>query len=440
MTLSWRMWKRCNRRGIEGSKALKQEDMQLTIPIHFRCPISLDLMKDPVTLSTGITYDRESIEKWIEGGGKGTCPVTNQVLGTFDLIPNHFLRRMIQDWCVDKKSCGIERIPTPRVPVDPNEVSAICSRMEVAMRNGDARKCRELLGKIDCMAKESDRNKRCIMRNNGIVPTLATMFESFDSNAVLQGEILSALTWTSVLDQEGISNLKSEVSLSAMVRFLKFEDDLSARQNAICVLRELIYVDQRCLERLMGIEEIEETLFHIVKVPISPKATKASLVIIHHMISSSAEPSATSTMKFVQMGLLPLIIEMLVECDKSLCEKALNVIDSICNWKEGRKSSYNSALAIPVIVKKLLRVSTVATELAVSTLWKLCLGENKNALVEAVQFGAFQKLLVVLQIQISEGTKEKVTELLKLINLNRDQLDCFDPSLGFRYIKRPDDL
>lgn len=88
--------------------------MELTIPSHFRCPISLDLMKDPVTLSTGITYDRESVEKWIESG-KETCPVTNQILASFDLIPNHAIRKRIQDWSVENKSYGIERIPTPKI-------------------------------------------------------------------------------------------------------------------------------------------------------------------------------------------------------------------------------------------------------------------------------------------------------------------------------------
>ncbi|KAL0410183.1 UNVERIFIED_CONTAM: E3 ubiquitin-protein ligase PUB23 [Sesamum latifolium] len=37
---------------------------EIEVP-YFLCPIALDIMKDPVTISTGITYDRDSIEKWI---------------------------------------------------------------------------------------------------------------------------------------------------------------------------------------------------------------------------------------------------------------------------------------------------------------------------------------------------------------------------------------
>ncbi|XP_062098902.1 U-box domain-containing protein 12-like [Humulus lupulus] len=36
------------------------------IPDDFRCPISLELMKDPVIVSTGHTYERSCIQKWID--------------------------------------------------------------------------------------------------------------------------------------------------------------------------------------------------------------------------------------------------------------------------------------------------------------------------------------------------------------------------------------
>lgn len=35
------------------------------IPQEFKCPISMELMKNPVTISTGVTYERKSIEKYM---------------------------------------------------------------------------------------------------------------------------------------------------------------------------------------------------------------------------------------------------------------------------------------------------------------------------------------------------------------------------------------
>ena len=35
------------------------------VPSHFLCPISLQIMRDPVTLPTGISYDRAAISRWL---------------------------------------------------------------------------------------------------------------------------------------------------------------------------------------------------------------------------------------------------------------------------------------------------------------------------------------------------------------------------------------
>ncbi|KAK9267376.1 hypothetical protein L1049_009801 [Liquidambar formosana] len=73
-------------------------DTFLTIPKDFCCPISLDLMQDPVIISTGQTYDRDSISRWMEEGHY-TCPKTGQMLAHSRLVPNRALRNLILQWC-----------------------------------------------------------------------------------------------------------------------------------------------------------------------------------------------------------------------------------------------------------------------------------------------------------------------------------------------------
>lgn len=79
----------------------------------------------------------------------------------------------------------------------------------------------------------------------------------------------------------------------------------------------------------------------------------------------------------------------------------------------------------------------MATECSTSILWKLCKSGNNenNSVIEALELGVFQKLLVVLQVGCGEKTKEKATELLKLMNLYKDRVDCFDGST-FKYLKK----
>ena len=445
MISSWRRRRSSNNKNSEPALNDSSLDTEVMIPTHFRCPISLDLLKDPVTLSTGITYDRESIERWIESGNQ-TCPVTNQVLNSFDLIPNHALRKMIQDWCVKNRSYGIERIPTPRVPVSPYEVSGICSRIEVATRCGDDRKCVELVRKIKAWVKESERNKRCVV-NNGTGRVLSNTFLSFASDSIethveLMVEILSVLAWMFPLGEEGQSKLGSTASLSCMVWVLK-NGDLSARQNAVSVLKDLLSLNQRLAEKLAEIEGISEALVKIIREPICPKATKASLTAIFYMISPSQTSCVKFTSRFVELGLVSLIMEILVDAEKGTCERALGVLSGICDSKEGREEASKNALTMPILVKKMLRISEMATEFAVCTLWKLCKNSKKEedgdggVLVEAIQSGAFQKLLVLLQVGCSEAIKEKVTELLKLLNLQINRSNCVDASMDFKYLKRP---
>ncbi|WVZ64803.1 hypothetical protein U9M48_014275 [Paspalum notatum var. saurae] len=64
-------------------------------PEALQCPITLDLMTDPVTVSTGQTYDRASITRWIKAGCR-TCPVTGERLRSADVVPNAALRGIIE--------------------------------------------------------------------------------------------------------------------------------------------------------------------------------------------------------------------------------------------------------------------------------------------------------------------------------------------------------
>ncbi|KAG6385796.1 hypothetical protein SASPL_154677 [Salvia splendens] len=404
---------------------------EVAIPTHFRCPISLELMKDPVSLSTGVTYDRESIDRWLDTGNT-TCPVTNQVLRNSDQIPNHALRKMIQDWCVDNKSHGVERIPTPRVPITSYEASDVCSRIVAASRGRHDMKCQELLTKINNIAKESDRNRRCLVKN-GIGAALGEAFARFSKqeNLNMLREIMSALTWSFPLGEGGVSDLKSAASLRCMARFLKGED-LSSRRDAILVMRELVISSREDFHGLAEVQGIEDTLFQAMKVPICPGAC---LVVIRHIMMLSQEKAT----RFVRLGLVDMMLEILVDGSKSVCEKALAVLGEMCcRSGEGKESARRNALTVPVLEKKILRLSDVATELCVASLWEVCLGGGgEGGLVEAVRVGGFQKLLLLLQLGCGDKTKEKATELLKCMNVYGKKVECFDSSLGFNYVNMP---
>nr|XP_043634934.1 U-box domain-containing protein 21 [Erigeron canadensis] len=426
---------------LAGKKLLSKQNskIELTIPSHFRCPISLDLMKDPVTLSTGITYDRESIEKWIQDGNQ-TCPVTNQVLTNFDQIPNHMIRRMIQDWCVENRSHGVERIPTPRTPLTSFDIMEICSKMTVSASKGDEKRCLALVDKVNFWAKESEHNKTLI-KDNGLGYVLASSFDSFSSlsfekHEYILSEIIYLLTWMFPLGIEGRSKLGSKSSLHCLIWLLS-RDNLLLKKSCAQILKELLSTDPSHVNNLIDIECLPQTLINLINTPDSHSSKKSSFSIIYHIISTPLGFNKFSS-SFLELGLVELSLEALVEADKGLSEMALGVINCISDSNQGMEIVQKHALSVPLIVKKILRVSSLATDFCISMLWKLIsnnIGDKSGLIIEALQVGVFQKLLLMLQVNCGEETKMKATEMLKLMNQYKNKLDCFD-SGNYKYLRK----
>jgi hypothetical protein len=64
-------------------------------PDTFLCPITNEVMDDPVVAADGHTYEREAIETWFRR--RNTSPMTNQVIAP-TLLPNFLVRSMIASW------------------------------------------------------------------------------------------------------------------------------------------------------------------------------------------------------------------------------------------------------------------------------------------------------------------------------------------------------
>ena len=403
------------------------------VPTHFLCPISLDMMRDPVTAPTGITYDRASVEGWLERG-HSTCPVTARRLRLEELVPNHATRRVIQEWCVANRGLGVERVPTPRVPVSDFDASELLAAVSAAAKRGDGPRCRELVARARALGKESERNRRCFTSASA-ARALSSSFCHLAGQHVVPvtalEEILAALVVFLPLDEESRLRIASPAALDAVVSILS-HGELSARVSAIVVLREIASSsDCQCLEAMSKTDGIYPALVMLLKKPVSPQATKAALVTAYYLVAHT-ELAAS---RLVDLGTVQLLVEQLVDADRGTTEKALALLDSLLLTVKGRDAAYEQALAVPVIVRKMQHVSDMATEFAVSALWRLC-KSFAACKAEALQVGAFQKLLLLLQVGCDGVTKDRASELLRLLNGSRDGAECID-TLDFKALKRP---
>ena len=62
-------------------------------PPEVLCPITCELMRDPVVTADGHSYERSAIASWIERGN-ATSPLTGEPLAHTHLVPNHLVRAL----------------------------------------------------------------------------------------------------------------------------------------------------------------------------------------------------------------------------------------------------------------------------------------------------------------------------------------------------------
>ncbi|KAL0436246.1 UNVERIFIED_CONTAM: E3 ubiquitin-protein ligase PUB23 [Sesamum radiatum] len=356
---------------------------EIEIPCYFLCPISMQLMKDPVTVSTGITYDRENIEKWLFSCMKTTCPVTKQDLSATDLTPNHTLRRHIQAWCTLNAH---ERIMTPKPPVDRSLILKILNQAKNSPKSrlGCLRRLRSVVNR-----NESSRNH---LRAAGAVEFLASVFRE--------------------------------------------NEDPFSRDEALNILRQIELSDSDLRKLLLDNDEFLESLMSAItnilgdKTKISAQATKPALKLLVELC-----PWGRNKVKAAESGAVSILIELLLETtERRACELALTVLDQLCGCAEGRAALVRHGGGLAVVSKKILRVSQWASERAVRILSSISkYSGNSRVLEEMMEVGVVSKPCLVLQVRCSEKTKERAKEILRRHSRVWRDSSCVPPHLRSSY-------
>jgi hypothetical protein len=76
--------------------------------------------------------------------------------------------------------------------------------------------------------------------------------------------------------------------------------------------------------------------------------------------------------RVAEVGMVPLLIELLPDAKRSNVELALGVLELLCTTAEGKATVANHALAMATLVYHLHIVSNLVTELSVVILWSVC--------------------------------------------------------------------
>ncbi|KAH0451463.1 hypothetical protein IEQ34_018762 [Dendrobium chrysotoxum] len=377
------------------------------VPRYFTCPISLEIMKDPVTTPTGITYDRESIERWLFIDRRLTCPVTNEPLPSdAELTPNHTLRRLIQSWSTLHAT---NRIPTPRPPAD-------FATVQNLLRN-ISRPCS--LSLLSSLAAESESNRRLILRADG--PRRLLSFLPSASTSSADSALSLFLSLRVPVDDlrpfisdnhELIHCLTTLISQSfSAILFLKTAFELAS---------------PKLLERLKV--EAFQAVVGIIRDGISKQGTKAALQML--LLSC---PWGTSRAKIVEAGAVAEIIEMELRgnAEKRMTELGLGVLEQLCMCADGRAALVGHAAGIAVVAQRMIKVSPAADEKAVVILTAVAKysATSGEIVKEMMMVGAVSKLCLVMQAECLSGVKEKASWVLRLHSRGWKNSPCFNSDL-----------
>lgn len=79
------------------SLLLSLASSQGDVPQDFICPITHEIMKNPVTLDDGFSYECQAITEWF-AMGKQTSPMTNMNLVSTKMIENNLLKSKIDNY------------------------------------------------------------------------------------------------------------------------------------------------------------------------------------------------------------------------------------------------------------------------------------------------------------------------------------------------------
>ncbi|KAJ4978365.1 hypothetical protein NE237_009145 [Protea cynaroides] len=372
----------------------------LVIPDDFRCPISLELMKDPVIVSTGQTYERSCIEKWLEAGHL-TCPKTQQNLSSTALTPNYVLRSLIAQWC---EANGIE---PPKRPgnLRPNKNTSACSPAERAnidillrkLTSGNLEDQRVAAGELRLLAKRNADNRVCIAEA-GAIPLLVGLLSTSDPGT--QEHAVTALLNLSICEDNKRS-IVSSGAVPGIVHVLR-KGSMEARENAAATLFSLSVVDEN-------------------KVTIGASGAIPALVTLLGEGSQRGKKDAATALfnlciyqgnkgRAVRAGLVPTLMRLLTEPGGGMVDEALTILAILASHPEG-KAAIGSAEAVPVLVDVIGSGSPRNRENAVAVLVHLCSGDQ-HYLAEVQELGVMGPLLDLAQNGTDRG-KRKAAQLLE---------------------------
>ncbi|CAL9120163.1 U-box domain-containing protein 27-like [Musa acuminata AAA Group] len=410
-----------------------EQGLQVKVPSPFRCPISLDVMRSPVSLCTGVTYDRASIQRWLESGNT-TCPATMLPLPSTDLVPNLTLQRLIHVWSSSAASAAAS--PTPLV--SRRIAGGIIRELRSASSStSDDDLVPQLRKLADFFSADNvdDTDKNDLVNAGGCASVLVSLLLGRDFKLESLVEVARILAFILTSDFVEESNKKIAVShlctdldrsVSALIRVLRDGNGLESRIDAAIVLDAIIAASDAGTKVLIAEEVLIRELVRLIE-PSDEKGAAMDRRAVEAGLGCLARISAAKRARprVVRAGVVPALARVLMAnaavAPAATAEKALRVMEAAAGCAEGRAAiCEDGAAAATAVVARMVKAGREGAESAVAVLWSVCQAFRDRRAVEAVAAaeGGATKMLLLMQSGCSPAARQMAADLLKIYRVN----------------------
>ncbi|RWW57140.1 hypothetical protein BHE74_00036092 [Ensete ventricosum] len=404
--------------GKQSSSALEN----LTVPADFRCPISLDLMRDPVVVATGQTYDREPIVRWI-GSGHATCPKSGQPLAHLELVPNRALKNLIARWCHDNNVPfdASDRNVTATVtsnnkkladrdittPAGTNKAALEAARMTASFLVGElavapsTEAANRVVHELRLLAKHGSDN-RSFVADAGAIPLLLPLLRSDDAG--LQLNAVTALLNLSIMEANKRRIMHTDGAVDLFVHILAKGATWRAKENAAATVFSLTTVHSY-RRRLGRHPSVVELLLQMARV--GPANAKKDAMAAIMGLAGDRE----NTGRLVEAGVVRAALEVAGEPEAA--EEAVAVLAAVAK-KGGAEAVAEAEGAVARLVGVLRRGSDWARESAAAALVEVCRQSGAEVVAELVAVPGIEWVIWELMEAGTERARRKAAALARI--------------------------
>uniref|UniRef100_A0ACD5URB6 Uncharacterized protein n=1 Tax=Avena sativa TaxID=4498 RepID=A0ACD5URB6_AVESA len=408
----------------------QHQGLEVKIPSFFRCPISLDVMRSPVSLCTGVTYDRASIQRWLDSGNT-TCPATMLPLPSTDLVPNLTLRSLIAHWSNSAASCS-PVAGSATFFAGPSPAALV---RKVASSGADpSAALRELAAYLsDDDVDEFEKN--ALVGAGSAAETVASVLRRKGEKISVEGMEAAVRVLAAIISLDGIDEVNKKrvatglavdaaASSASLARVLRGGSSLEARIEAARLVEFLLA--NAAAETKAAVAQSSELVAELIRL-VGPVDEKGSLDKKAMDTGLSCLATITGSRRaardeMVRLGAVPAAVRALhATTEPSSSAKVLRILESAVGCAEGRAALCKDAeVTVTAVLDKMMKSGREGAEAAVAVLWAVCYKykDRRASDAAAASEGGLTRLLLLLQSGCSPAARQMALELLKIYRVN----------------------